>query len=145
MSGHCPGCGTYAEEDDNRLCHRCRSRTNLQTMTPDQRRDWLAEQAGWKYEYTDHPGYFHWNKPGAGTDDHPFPATIDGAASALPEGWVWGRGRQASFVGDRYEWHWWAECNKSHYAVSTPDTGDEITDRYLLAALAVQAAMEAKK
>lgn len=23
MSGHCPGCGTYCEEDDSRLCGRC--------------------------------------------------------------------------------------------------------------------------
>jgi hypothetical protein len=23
MSGHCPGCGTYCEEDDDRLCGRC--------------------------------------------------------------------------------------------------------------------------
>jgi hypothetical protein len=23
MSGHCPGCGTYCEEDDDRLCGKC--------------------------------------------------------------------------------------------------------------------------
>ena len=61
---------------------------------------------------------------------HPFPATLDGAASAMPEGWDWWRGEEG----------WIAIGHNSNdvLAVYVDDTGNEIYDRYLLAKLAWQ-------
>lgn len=36
MSGHCHGCGTYHEEDDDRLCGRCVEKTSNARKEADQ-------------------------------------------------------------------------------------------------------------
>lgn len=59
--------------------------------------------------------------------DERFPATVDGAASAMPPGWDWWK----SSV------EWLAQTAYSPF-VKVRDTGDEIHDRYLLAKIAWQ-------
>ena len=59
------------------------------------------------------------------TFTNPFPPTLDGAASAMPKGWDWGR--------DMFSW----VADKGTLGVSCRRTGDETRDRYLLAAEAV--------
>lgn len=39
MSGHCPGCGAYCEEDDSRLCGRCTQRLKCKPIL----QDWVME------------------------------------------------------------------------------------------------------
>ncbi len=126
--------------------------TNLQALTPDQVRDWLAEQRGWKYEPSQIDGMGHqkdyWWKytispeHGGRTYNygHPFPATLDGAASAMPEGWWWHKYHQTP-RGLEYS----AGRKGEKGYTFAPDTGNEINDRHLLAALAVQAEMETKR
>lgn len=104
-------------------------------MTLDEIRDWHAERAGWKREmrHTHKNGtvQWWWVADGGREDiDHPFPATIDGAASALPPGWKWEKCNGFLFakrVGDQWG---------SDSMIRIDDTGSEIYDRYLLAKLA---------
>ncbi len=66
----------------------------------------------------------------------------DSAAQCLKTGWEWQR-RYAPFSADHaIEWiaHIWKD-GKCIGRVSTPDTGDEIADRYTLAALTWEAEM----
>lgn len=116
---------------------------NLSTMTTAQLCDWHAERAGWKYE----PGVegdpvwhkrdANWQRghdhPDGSQYEHPFPPTLDGAASAMPEGWWWRRSDLS--WGET----WWlaGPPTVELYTVKIPDTNDEPRDRYLLAALAV--------
>jgi hypothetical protein len=75
-----------------------------------------------------------------GENCHPFPATLDGAASAMPEGWWWHKYHQTP-RGLEYS----AGRKGEKGYTFAPDTGNEINDRHLLAALAVQAEMETKR
>jgi hypothetical protein len=90
-------------------------------VTTDELRDWHAMRAGW----TMRCGQWRRDCPERGEykyhPSHPFPATIDGAASAMPPDAVWIR-----FAGE-----WRAFVDEIEYAVV--DTGDEIHDRYALA------------
>jgi hypothetical protein len=114
---------------------------NPHTATLTEIRDWLARSR----KYTEHcrqDGYnsaWYWMKDGEEVP-HPFPPTLDGAASAMPEGWWWSRMVQIDLT------HWWFAQDVNHRNTQfTPDTGDEITDRYRLAALCVQAEKENKQ
>ena len=118
--------------------------TDPHTMTLAQLCDWHAERAGWKYEPEQADGMgdtrpYWWKytiSPEHGgrtySQTHPFPPTRDGAASAMPEGWI-------------------VECNRMHWyatpvrfeapiytrTLKVDRTNDEPRDRYLLAAEAV--------
>lgn len=74
--------------------------------------------------------------------NHPFPATLDGAAAAMPVGWFWVReGASFSHRQDGLMLKWKA-CQRgadNWRVVETPDTGDEIHDRYALALAAMKA------
>jgi hypothetical protein len=93
--------------------------------------DELATMDGWRKElrhvHADGKKQYVWIKDnGEETFDHPYPATRDGAADALPDGWKW---EKASSV-------WlstWVTWIKGEPYIEVPDTGDEIFDRYLLA------------
>lgn len=123
---------------------------NPQTMTCDQCRDELARMDGWKRVYaegfTKEDGYecFKWQLRHHQQWDHPHPPTLDGAAKALPEGWWWMRdGAATSHRPDGLLLKWTA-CERgadNWRIVETPDTGDEIADRYRLA-LACRREME---
>lgn len=109
--------------------------TEAGSLTLDQRRDWCAEDDGWlridQAERISHDEWWKWTINAAHGGKtwcmHPHPPTLDGAAKAMPEGWTW----------DRYRGRW--SGYKRIYGllriVRTPDTGDEIADRYLLAVL----------
>lgn len=111
-------------------------------MTVDEIRDRLAERAGWKFSGTEKwrpPG--HWSPPGwpdtnLSICDHPMPATLDGAASAMPVGWEW----------QRFNGRWRAQkmkpcgcCIDAETEQRVTDTGNEISDRYRLAWKCVEA------
>jgi len=104
-------------------------------MTLDELRDWHARRAGWTYHPNlsgigggpnQHPATGAvWTRGNESVWVHPFPPTIDGAASAMP------KGRTGARYMDYYNgWVW--ICGKA----SCYDTGNEIHDRYLLAKLA---------
>lgn len=65
-------------------------------------------------------------------DNHPFPATRDGAASAMPEGWLWRKCGVPSQWNAAKSGDCWVD------GVCVLDTGDEIADRYRLARLALR-------
>ena len=108
-------------------------------MTLDELRDWYAEQRGWRIfrEGFPRPLYL---APGKPVDaecrlENPFPATLDGAARAMPDGWIWGR----MPTNRNGVLEWVAENANLSKGVRTPDTGNEIYDRYLLAKLCIEA------
>ncbi len=105
-------------------------------MTTDELRDWHARRAGWVPE-TWPDGNVWWVKRDMDGNArtlgyHPFPPTIDGAASALPPNWAWQRSEGVWWAGQIGHDRW--KC------VQIPETGiggeGEIHDRYLLAKLA---------
>lgn len=105
--------------------------TNPTTMTLDELRDWCAVDDGW--EFRSSFGNHWWVRVADGgmdetSEHHPYPATIDGAARALPEGWWWSRCE----TEEHGKW-WYAGRHKGFASVDIPDTGDEILDRYRLA------------
>lgn len=79
---------------------------------------WVEGDAQWENRFTKSAQY-----------EDPFPATIDGAASAMPPGVSW----------ERFNDKWEACGTAIVFEVSCYDTGDEIHDRYLLAKLAWEA------
>jgi hypothetical protein len=90
-------------------------------------RNELAVMDGWRKElrhvHANGKKQYVWIKHnGEETFDHPYPATRDGAADALLEGWKWEKYTSAWLA-----WIGWEPC------IEVPDTGDEIFDRYLLA------------
>ncbi len=117
---------------------------NPHTATLDEIRDWLAEQDGWEL-YISSNGFATWHRGGFMPEEgerpyeqrqeHPFPITIDGAAAAMPNGWEWRRDFEV------YEGTWRLIWSAFVWKTGVPivrlaDTGDEIADRYRLAALA---------
>ena len=103
------------------------------TATLDEIRDWFAKRDGW---LRDPNGT--WSREGKFWPEayHPYPPTLDGAAKALPEGWWWTReGASASHRKDGLLLKWSAcQCGADKWGiVETPDTGNEIADRYRLA------------
>lgn len=107
---------------------------NVNEMTLDEVRDALAGADGWntynegvpddgarhvswwRYTLDAVHGGRTWCK------SHPHPATLDGAAAALPEGWTWWKVTAE-----------WAAQAAHSPMIYIPDTGDEIADRYRLA------------
>lgn len=102
-------------------------------MTLDELRDWHARRAGWTHE-----GGCKWfNANRSGIDatfyNHPFPATLDGADAAMPNGWDWSREyRGGSIV--------WFASNMAEYPHTkrchVVGTTDKIRDLYELSKLA---------
>ena len=112
-------------------------------MTTDELTDWHAKREGWRFltveddrANADDPigiKVDSWVRKGASYFPEvrtyfPFPATIDGAASAMPPGWGWWR----------VSAEWVAQAASTPF-VRVTDTGDETHDRYLLAKLAWEA------
>lgn len=114
--------------------------TNPNTMNVDELRDWCARDDGWEYS-NGREGPFWINEAARVVLSHPFPATRDGAAEAMPEGWWWLK------TDLSYQTTWWVAGppNLGLYTVKTIDTGDEIADRYRLAVLARMADKERTK
>lgn len=97
------------------------------THTTDELRDWHATQDGWEMirgswarTRLDKPQK-EWNV------NHPYPATLDGAASAMPQGWHYLKTR--SPMAQRA--YCFAENDIAKVTIISTD--DEIHDRYLLA------------
>jgi len=104
--------------------------TEAAAMTTDQLRDWCAVDDGWQRLERDNDIFEHTrtgeiHASDGQVADHPYPPTRDGAAAALPEGWVWDR--------YRVQWSAFKKVNGLLRIVRTPDTRDEIADRYRLA------------
>jgi len=103
---------------------------NPNTMTLDEVRDELARMDGWRqalrHRHASGVEQWCWERDGGDESfDHPHPATLDGAAAAFPKDWTWTRDPS---------WYGWPPGIRSHWnAVSVPDTGDEVLDRYRLA------------
>lgn len=105
-------------------------------MITEELRDWHAIQKGWK-----NLGGGYWTPdkvPSYRLFSHPFPQTLDGAASAMPEGWQWTRTwRNTAAFSSKSVLTWSAWTTGKSCEVF--DTKDEIHDRYLLAKLAKEA------
>lgn len=113
-------------------------------LTLDEVRDWCALDDGWRVVADDgnlqrtcwiNEKYAGCPRTGRtiivtkdGEDTHPHAATLDAAAAAMPEGWWWMRWH----TPDGYEWVAGSKFD-AMLSVSTPDTGNEVYDRYLLA------------
>lgn len=108
---------------------------NPHTATLDELRDWLATDSGYKKLTMD--GWLHPQQYPIVVAGHPYPRTLDGAASAMPEGWWWQRdqGTEPNPQGLLLKWVACQIGSDRWKIVETRDTGDEITDRYRLAAL----------
>jgi len=103
-------------------------------MTTEELCVWHAMRAGWKWNvWVEGDAQWENRFTKSAQYEDPFPATIDGAASAMPPGWDWWK----SSV------EWLAQTAYSPF-VKVRDTGDEIHDRYLLAKLAWEAMGPAK-
>ena len=116
---------------------------NPNTMTLAECRDWLAIDDGWEWRATELRTYPHWTDKNGdpwldakGYDAHPYPPTLDAAASAMPEGWDWRR------VGGEYLGGNKVNGGGIVTRASVTDTDDEKLDR---ARLAVACRMAAKK
>ncbi len=132
---------------------------NVNDMTAQECADWCAEQDGWQPPgspvvrrdgttctigawtrrirdgHYDHNGYeYASGSRGIEVPKHPHPLTLDGAAAALPEGWI-------ITIRSTLAGKWSAVGRKSgkrYAAVAT----DELTARYRLAVLCRMAAKE---
>lgn len=104
-------------------------------MTTQEIRDELARMDGFTRHEPPGGGDPYWTHESSRDPFYadPHPATRDGAAAAMPEGWTWGRGWNVL--------RWIATKTGTCWAdgVQVPDTGDEIHDRYSLALAARKA------
>lgn len=121
---------------------------DLNTMTLDECRDWIARDEGWT-SFSATNGIVVWHRGSFDTvgepystckEPHPVPATIDAAASAMPERWWWFR-----HVWNG-EWVWTAvlKCGTIARVIHIRDTDDEKLDRFRLAVACRLAMKEAK-
>ena len=109
------------------------------TATLDEKRDWLAEQAGWKPLYRYHTVEV-WEQGVMFQQFHPVPATLDAIAKAMPEGWSWERyWQQLTSEGDDHKLVWTAVNKAVRRWPEVDDTGDELSDRATLACLCIMA------
>jgi hypothetical protein len=140
---------------------------NPDTMTLTEMRDWHVKENGWHYEPNDlgymssqtEPAWWKYtiSKEHGGrtwSKTHPFPATLDGADSAMPNGYR--AERKWCDIMHRWEWAAWKPnpdptgrpWTVVHDSYGVPvyiaDTGDEITDRYRLGMKAKLAEKETK-
>ena len=116
-------------------------------MTTEELQEWHAVRAGWVCKCRAHYGkdMYHeerWDHP-QGTwqtelmpGEHPFPATIDGAASAMPPGWEYWKIIDDTATGFT-TWYW--AGHPVYQTVKQLATGDEVHDRYALAKYAWEA------
>ena len=124
-------------------------------MTTDELTDWHAKREGWRFltveedrANTDDPigiKVDSWVRKGASYFPEvrtyfPFPETIDGAASAMPPGWVWWKTVTLTEVEAGFEMFYRA-ASPTQPTIQHKATGDEIHDRYLLAKLAWEAGL----
>ncbi len=122
---------------------------NPDTMTLTELRDWHAREGGCVFVphriFSDCPDLGKWIRNGRALEQHPFPATLDGAASAMPKGWEWGRGYAYPASGmARIRWvafRW----EPTYLELEILASDDEITDRYRLAMKAKLAEKETKR
>jgi len=114
-------------------------------MTTEELQDWHARHDGWMFGKTRTCTFDHWHnadgEPHLDAESeyvHPYPPTLDGAASAMPEGWQWTRTwRNTAAFSSKSVLVWSAWTTGKSCEVF--DTKDEIHDRYLLAKLAKEA------
>jgi hypothetical protein len=100
-------------------------------MSLDQIRDWHAKRLGWQQYGTKAP---YWTRGPEIETRHPVPATLDAIAGLMPPGWDWQRNHVDWIAGKR------GGARRTVWRMaSTPDTGDELTDRARLAWLAWEA------
>ena len=124
------------------------------TRELDEIRDEVARLHGWaQYPFKDEQGISHpsaklWEmqarngNPRRQSIKHPFPATLDGAASAMPEGFWWVKHRNTNRVHcPCYKVYDSKRKNKMVGIVE--DSGNEIQDRYALALKALESASPA--
>ena len=119
---------------------------NPDTMTLTELRDWHARNDGWRYETGPIWQWRKCNEQGELVaslnpvpDDHPFPATLDGAAAAMPLHWWWRK-----FDAPRDITRWEAFRMDPDHIVELAGTDCEITDRYRLGMKAKLAEKETK-
>jgi hypothetical protein len=116
--------------------------------TLDELRDWFAARDGWTNDAVpDATGDWEWQKTLRTGDvdkreNHPYPATLDAAAGAMPEQWVWYK-TYAEYSGVYNSVH--PRGLGEAITAEVPDTRDEIHDRYLLAYRACCAMDQAKE
>ena len=112
---------------------------NPDTMTLTELRDWHAREDGCVFVphriFSDCPDLGKWIRNGRALEQHPFPATLDGAASAMPKGWDWERW-QLDWVGYPLD-------NKERF-VTVSRTDCKTTDLYRLGMKARLAEKELK-
>jgi hypothetical protein len=111
------------------------------TMTLDELRDAHAKRLGWEYCPLVFGG--SWHKDGKYCK-HPIPATRDAIAGLMPPDWMWAK------YPDKWTADWFPKWNPESRkppaaTVTTPDTGDELTDRAQLAWLAWKAEAKGAK
>lgn len=102
------------------------------TATLAQLRDWLAERKGWKY-------IPHFGQAGPVWEHaethrlamHPFPATLDAAAEAMPEGW------RLAYISHHGES--WAATATTKKDFRSGEADTEILARFRLAMLCILA------
>ncbi len=113
---------------------------NAQTMTCNELRDWLANDDGWERWQTvpDGNNFASWYWERSEKEKvrkmgwtHPFPHTIDAAASAMPSGW-----NITLSNGEEFGKYWSAVKDDSGHEIRVYCTTDEITERFRLAVLA---------
>lgn len=111
---------------------------NVDTLTPEQVRDRIAQEHGWTFDPSDSSWAIPRGEmrfPGSRYGDHPIPNTLDSAAKCLPEGWKWG-------IDADGEDEWWYALppgwDGEEYQ-TCPRTKDERNDRFKLALLCILA------
>lgn len=132
---------------------------NPNTMTAQECADWCAMDDGWTNTIEQlagiHRAYrVRWYRNIASTvpnvntrewhESHPHPLTLDGAAKALPEGWVWCKCLDVAENEDGwYGWNERTQRRSDGVFICDPITNgpDELTARYRLA-VACRLAME---
>jgi hypothetical protein len=135
----------HDSEEEQYMEHKM---NNPDTMTLTELRDWHMQDEEWTHippTSTDYREY--WQKGDKVRKTHPYPATLDGAASAMPKGWYWLKDAGSTPNPDGIYIRWVAcQRGKDNWKiVEVDDTGDEITDRYRLAMKAKLAEKENKQ
>jgi hypothetical protein len=100
----------HDSEEEQYMEHKM---NNPDTMTITELRDWHAREDGWEYETGPVWQWRKYNEQGELvaslnpiSDDHPFPATLDGAASAMPEGVAVDNGNRLRRTSPRAAGRW---------------------------------------
>lgn len=106
-------------------------------MTTDELCAWHAMRAGWKLNvWVEGDAQWENRFTKKAQYEDPFPATIDGAASAMPPGWEYWKIIDDTATGFT-TWYW--AGHPVYQTVKQLATGDEVHDRYALAKAAWEA------